>query len=72
MWPHMGAMGWWMASWWLFGIVVLILFARILARAAAGPHEHVEVTPGQILKRRYANGELEHDEYERRLTDLRR
>ena len=29
-------------------------------------------TPEQILKRRYAKGEIERDEYQRRLEDLRR
>jgi uncharacterized membrane protein len=33
---------------------------------------HAERTPETILKRRYARGEVDREEYERRLTDLRK
>lgn len=68
----MGWMGFWMAFSWLFGLAMLTLFVWFVARAAAGPSARIEETPEQILKRRYARGELNREEYEARLTDLRK
>jgi len=80
MWPHMGSSGWWM--WWMpfgwvLGLAVLILLVWIIARAAGGFPAggfpgRVEDSPEQILKRRYAKGEIDREEYERRLSDIRR
>jgi putative membrane protein len=72
MWPYMGSMGWWMALWWLAGIVVLVLLVRLVTSSLGGPAARVDETPEQILKRRYARGEIEREEYQRRLEDLRR
>jgi putative membrane protein len=62
-----------MVLWWLFGIVLLVALIWAVARAAGssrgGPREE---SPETILKRRYARGEVDREEYERRLTDLRR
>ena len=71
MWPYMGSMGWWMALWWVFGLAVLVLFVWLTAKAAAGPIRGDD-SPEQILKRRYARGEIDREEYQRRLEDLRR
>ena len=65
-------MGFWMAFWWLLGLAVLILLVWIVARAAGGPSWRTDETPEQILKRRYARGEIDREEYERRLSDLRK
>lgn len=72
MWPHMESMGWWMVLWWVAGIVILVLLVRLVAGAAGGFSSRADDTPEQILKRRYARGEIERDEYQRRLEDLRR
>ena len=72
MWPYMGSMGWWMALWWITGIVVLVLLVWLVAGASGGFLPRGDETPEQILKRRYAKGEIERDEYQRRLEDLRR
>ena len=73
MWPgHMGWMGSWMVVWWIAGLAVLMLLVWIVARAAAGPPARTEETPEQILKRRYARGEIDREDYERRLGDLRK
>lgn len=71
MWPHMEPMGGWMALWWVAGIVVLLLLARLVAGSAGRLSTRGDETPEQILKRRYAKGEIERDEYLRRLEDLR-
>lgn len=72
MWPYMGQMGWWMTLWWGFGLVILVLFVWLMIRATGGVAPRGEETPEQILKRRYARGDIDRDEYLRRLEDLRR
>jgi putative membrane protein len=69
MWPYMGSMGWWMVLWWVAGIVFLV---RLVASTTGGFSPRSDETPEQILKRRYAKGEIEREEYQRRLEDLRR
>ncbi len=72
MWPYMGSMGWWMVLWWVAGIVVLVLLVRLVAGSLGGSSARGEETPEQILERRFAKGEIEREEYQRRLEDLRR
>ena len=62
-----------MAIWWLFGLAVLVLLIWVVVRAVgpSGPGRGEE-SPETILKRRYARGEVDREEYERRLNDLRR
>lgn len=72
MWPYMGSMGWWMVLWWGFGLVVLALLAWVIAKTAGGFSMRSGETPEQILKRRYACGEIDRDDYQRRLEDVRR
>jgi putative membrane protein len=72
MWPYMGSMGWWMVLWWVVAIVVLVLVVRLVAGSLGGPGTRADEPPEQILKRRYAKGEIEREEYQRRLEDLRR
>jgi putative membrane protein len=73
MWPgNMGWMGFWMVFGWIIGLAVLILLVWIVARAAGGQPGRAEETPEQILKRRYARGEMDREDYERRLSDLRK
>jgi uncharacterized membrane protein len=43
----------------------------VLVRAATPTVREAE-SPELILKRRYAHGEIDRDEYERRLSDLRK
>jgi putative membrane protein len=64
-------MGWWMPLGWVAGIVVLVLLVRMTA-GTGGFAPRSDVTPEQILKQRYARGEIEREEYQRRLDDLRR
>jgi putative membrane protein len=72
MWHNMGPMGWWMPLWWIVGIVVLVLLLRLVIGSAGGFSPRGDDTPEQILKRRYAKGDIDRDEYQRRLEDLRR
>lgn len=53
-------------------VVVVIIVVRALGqRGGDGPRSPGQ-TPEQILKARYARGEIDRDEYQRRLEDLRR
>jgi putative membrane protein len=74
MWPgmenHMG----WMWLWPSLGFLVLALFVWMIARGGSGsaPGAPLEESPERIVKRRYARGEIDANEYERRLSDLRK
>ena len=72
MWSMDGNMGW-MWLWWLFGLALLVLLVLAVARAAGSPAtRRDEDSPEAILKRRYARGELDEPEYERRLNHLKK
>ena len=67
-------MGGGMILWTLLIVAIVIVLVVFVARAA-GPAQRpkdLDDSPEEILKRRYAHGEIDRDEYERRLSDLRR
>jgi putative membrane protein len=58
---------------WLFGILLLFFLIWAIARVTGSPRVGPrEESPEAILKRRYARGEVDREEYERRLSDLRK
>lgn len=64
----------WMWIFWILVIVALAMLAVALLRGFSrsdGGGRRRE-SPEEILKRRYASGEIEREEYQRRLEDLRR
>lgn len=75
----MAGMGAWMVLWALAGVVIVALVAagavwaaRELGQRERG-RERAELpgdAPQQILRRRYAAGEIDEDEYLRRLSGL--
>lgn len=71
MWDYGGHMGW-MGLWWLVGLALLVVIVWAVARAATPPSATDHQSPEAILKSRYARGELDQQEYERRLADLRK
>jgi putative membrane protein len=61
----------WMGVWWVLGAVVIAaLVWAVLAPSARGSGSRGD-SPERILKRRYARGEIDHDTYERMLSELR-
>ncbi len=60
----------WMTLSWLIGIALLVAFLWILFRSVR-PGE-ADQSPEAILKRRYAAGEIDTEEFERRLITLRK
>lgn len=82
MWPYwyaggLGAWGWAFmllhAALWV-GIVVLgvYLVARVLRRAGVGTAPGRAETPLEILRRRYAAGEISSEDYQRMKDELKR
>jgi putative membrane protein len=64
-------MGGWMGLWWILiiaAIAAVIGFAVVASRRGGASR----ASPEQALKRRYANGEIDRETYERTLSDLRR
>jgi putative membrane protein len=72
---HGGAMGGWGFAWMLFNALVLwaLLAAGglLLWRALRGP-EPAGDPPERLLAQRFARGEIDDDEYRRRLDVIRR
>jgi uncharacterized membrane protein len=61
-----------MTASWLVGLAVLIAIGLLL-KAAQGPGPTAADDPPEvILKRRYARREIDAEEYQCRLTDLRK
>jgi putative membrane protein len=70
-WWHMGPYGWyggilmWILLLGLIGLAIYLVIRSTQTRGSSG-----EETPLQILKRRYAKGEISREEYERMKRDL--
>lgn len=54
----------WMGVPW---VVILVVAVVLIGRSRGGPE-----SPENVLKRRYASGEINKDQYDRMLQDLRR
>jgi uncharacterized membrane protein len=61
----------WMTISWLVGIGLFSMLIWLLL-AAVRPRPEAGHSPEEILRRRYAAGEFETEEYERRLDELRK
>ena len=70
MWPGYGAHMAWMGVSWIFGLALLVWLVWAITRTSGSPHR--DESPETILKSRYARGDIEREEYERRLADLRK
>jgi putative membrane protein len=69
-------MGWgygtgWMVLWAVVLIGIVGLLVWLASRVSSTTHTHREA-PMEILKVRYARGEIDHEEYRRMLEELRR
>ena len=61
----------WMTISWLVGVGLLFTFIWLLVDALRGPSTG-NASAEEILRRRYAAGEIDTDEYERHLDELRK
>jgi uncharacterized membrane protein len=57
--------------WWLLAIGLGMVAVMLFGRWNRDPHTHPS-TPEEILKRRFAQGEIEKTEYEQKLAELRK
>ena len=59
-------------GWWIFWIVLIIFAVWLFTqrRPSVPPQSQAQETPLDILKRRYANGEISTAEYEERKARL--
>jgi putative membrane protein len=62
---HYGYGGWFM---WLLPVIVIIIALYLIMRAQKG--RTIQETPLEILKKRYAKGEITKEEYDRMKQDL--
>jgi putative membrane protein len=73
--------GWFMGGMWLFWILLLIVLVLVVRSVASGfrqregtrgaPGDSAFESPEDVLKKRYARGEISRDEFELKLRDLR-
>ncbi len=66
--------GWGMAWWWIIGLIIIIAVVWVVVRGLNKNNVPANQTPGKsaldILKERYAKGEIDKTEYEERKKDL--
>lgn len=57
-----------MVFWWLLGVVLIVLLAAWLVPPRANANKS---SAEEIVRQRYARGEIDRETYERMLADLR-
>lgn len=71
---HFGNMsGWGMGLWWIGGLIIIGLFIWFFATVpgkSSTDHHIQHETPMDILKNRYARGEINKEEFDRLSKDL--
>lgn len=63
--------GWTMLLWFVLAVAVVGLLVWAVARSAT-PRGRAGARPEEILRERFARGEISREEFERTLDDLRR
>lgn len=68
-WDYGWHMGWMMTGWSIVWMLIVLGMIWVVMRSAATRQSD---SPESVLKRRYAHGDIDGQEYERRLNDLRK
>jgi len=68
-WNGAGQMGW-MALWWVIGAALIAVLLWALLKSTRGPTSGPSELPEEVLKRRYAKGDIDRETYQRMLTEL--
>jgi putative membrane protein len=66
-------MGWGMGWWWIIGIIIIVAIAWMVVKSMnknTGSTNNPGKSALDILKERYAKGEINKDEFEERRKDL--
>ena len=58
-----------MIIFWIIVIILIVVLVKFIATQSSGRTERKE-TPIEIIKRRYASGEIDKEEYEQKKKDL--
>jgi len=69
---HGGWHMWWMGASWIIGLVMVALFVGTWVHGRAFQPSGLPEGPEAMLKRRSASGEINTDEYDQRLIELRK
>jgi putative membrane protein len=69
---HGWGMGFGMGWWWIIGIVLVVLIVWLVSRTAnkSNPDNTPDKSAHDILKERYARGDIDKAEFEERKKDL--
>ena len=61
--------GWMMIVWWILIIAVIVIGIRFFINVTNGRSDQSD-TPLDVLKKRYARGEIDKEEFEKRKKEL--
>ena len=67
---HFFGGGWMMVFWWILIIAVILTVIGVIMKSSMKKQAGKDESPLEILKRRYAKGEITKEEYEERKNDL--
>lgn len=65
-----GMHGWGMGWGWIVGLILLIFIFWMIAKSNTGKQQGPEESALDVLKKRYARGEIDKEEYEEKKKDL--
>ena len=68
---HFFGGGWMMVFWWILIIAVIVIVIRVIMKSNMKQTDSLDKSPLEILKRRYAKGEITEEEYSERKKDLK-
>ena len=71
--PWYGWHGWWMGWMWAFWIILIVFMGWLVLRVGSRPRDVQQErrTPEEILRERFARGEIDTEEFQRRIEVLR-
>ncbi len=64
--------GLWMGMMWFWPLLLVAVVVAVLWAVLRGSRREEQERPEEILKRRYARGEIDEEEYRRKMDELRR
>ena len=68
---HFWGGGWMMIFWWILIIAIILIAIRVIMRGRTNQSNNQAGSPLEILKQRYAKGEITKEEFEERKSDLK-